>query len=122
MSSLTDAYAVIKLLATMDAHPSVQLLVNSAQDENEGERVHRQMAAASKRFLNCNLAYLGHVLHDTAVPLAVRARTPLLTAFPESDAARCFDRIAQRVISESSDGQKFDAFFRRLAGHDPVGV
>ena len=56
------------------------------------------------------------------VPAAVRSRTPLLTAFPQSQAARCFDRIAQRLISDSSDSQKFDAFFRRLAGHDPVGV
>lgn len=86
-TSLTDAYAVLKLLA-QDAPARVpRLVVNMASGVAAGQRVHATLEAAMRRFLDRGLACAGVVRRDAKVPEAIRAQVPLLTRSPTSQAA-----------------------------------
>ncbi len=93
-TSLTDAYAVLKLLAA-DAPARVpRLVVNMASGAAAGTRVHATLEAAMRRFLHRGLALAGVVRRDAKVPEAIRAQAPLLTRHPGSAAAADVGAIA----------------------------
>ena len=87
-TSLTDAYAVVKLLARDAPGRAAQLVVNMAANQLGGARVHAALEAASLRFLGRGLDCAGAVRRDAKVAEAIRAQVPLLTRHPASPAAR----------------------------------
>jgi flagellar biosynthesis protein FlhG len=93
-TSLTDAYAVLKLLAADAPGGALRLVVNMAAGPGAGQRVHATLDAATQRFLNRGLALLGVVRRDAKVPEAIRAQAPLLTRHPGSAAAADVEGIA----------------------------
>jgi len=92
-TSLTDAYAAIKLLATTQAARPVRLLVNQAQQRGQGLVVRAQLQQVLDRFVNppldqpLQLALLGEVPYDAAVRESIQQRLLLLETFPGSPAA-----------------------------------
>ena len=86
-TSLTDAYAVLKLLAQDAPARAPRLVVNMASGVVAGQRVHATLDAAMRRFLGRDLACAGVVRRDPKVPEAIRAQAPLLTRSPTSQAA-----------------------------------
>jgi flagellar biosynthesis protein FlhG len=86
-TSLTDAYAVLKLLAADAPGAMPRLVVNMAGSAAAGQRVHATLEAATRRFLGRGLALGGIVRRDAKVPDAIRAQAPLLTRHPASPAA-----------------------------------
>ena len=118
-TSITDAYALIKVLNQKHKIKDFQLLVNQSRSELEGRRVYQQITAVSDRFLNVSIDYLGHVLWDELMTHSVRQRKPIVSAFPASNAAKNFERLAdtfakppERMVA-SGNAQ----FFRALLGH-----
>ena len=92
-TSLTDAYAAIKLLATTQAARPVRLLVNQAQQRGQGLVVRAQLQQVLDRFVNppldkpLQLALLGEVPFDAAVRESIQQRLLLLETLPGSPAA-----------------------------------
>ncbi|MCZ8147978.1 MAG: P-loop NTPase [Roseomonas sp.] len=86
-TSLTDAYAVLKLLSRDAPGRAPQLVVNMASGSARGQRVHATLQAAMHRFLERGLVSAGIVRQDPKVPDAIRAQIPLLTRHPTSAAA-----------------------------------
>jgi flagellar biosynthesis protein FlhG len=93
-TSLTDAYAVLKLLAQDAPERVPHLVVNLATSMMAGRRVHATLEAATLRFLGRDLLLAGIVRRDGKVPEAIRAQTPLLTRHPTSSAAMDVAAIA----------------------------
>jgi len=121
-TSIRDAYGVLKALAFAGGGKAdVTVVVNMASSPEEGEDVADRIRSAASRFLGISPAFGGTVLRDDAVSLAVRKRTPLLTAFPDSDAARRLRSVADRIlgIEEAQEslpsGRGVKSFFFRLA-------
>ncbi len=88
-TSLTDAYAVLKLHAQDQdgaARPA-RLVVNLASSPAAGQRTHATLEAATRRFLQRGLPLAGVVRRDAKVPDSIRHQTPLLTRHPGSPAA-----------------------------------
>lgn len=86
-TSLTDAYAVLKLFATDAPGKAPRLVVNMATGMAAGQRVHATLEAATQRFLGRPLILGGVIRRDAKVPDAIRHQTPLLTRHPASTAA-----------------------------------
>jgi flagellar biosynthesis protein FlhG len=86
-TSLTDAYAVLKLLSRDAPGRAPRLVVNMASGTAAGQRVHAALQAAMRRFLDRGLVSAGIVRQDPKVPDAIRAQIPLLTRHPTSAAA-----------------------------------
>lgn len=105
-TSLTDAYAMIKVLSTRHDVKRFRILVNSAQSEKEALAVFRQLTLVADRFLQTiSLDYLGHVPYDPKLPLAVRRQRLISEMAPASPASATFTRLAEQLIREEPQWQ-----------------
>jgi flagellar biosynthesis protein FlhG len=86
-TSLTDAYAVLKLFAADQANGDARLVVNQAASMSAGRRTHETLARACRTFLGRDLPLAGIVRRDEHVREAIRRQTPLLTRHPTCHAA-----------------------------------
>ena len=116
-TSITDAYALIKLLATRYSEHHFKVLVNMAKDSEDALEVFRKLANVAGRFLDISLDYLGCVVKDEKVVEAVKRQKAVTELFPDSEAAQCFSTIAKRVIENKRQGRvkgNIQFFFRRM--------
>ncbi len=116
-TSLTDAYALIKVLSQGYGEKNISILVNEVSNEREGETTFKRLNNAVERFLHVELKYLGSVPADSAAIEAVQNQKALVEIFPSSPASMAFAAIARRVDAEFIDlrvkgGMQF--FFRQL--------
>lgn len=105
-TSLTDAYAFIKLVQMQYPRADFRIVVNMVSDTHEGESVFEAIKRACERFLRVTPILAGIIHADKAVTNAIRAQTPLLTAAPQSNALEDIRHIARA----------FPAHIRALTG------
>jgi flagellar biosynthesis protein FlhG len=116
-TSITDVYALIKLLATRYAEHHFKVLVNMARDSEDALEVFRKLANVAGRFLDISLDYLGCVVKDEKVVEAVKRQKAVYELFPDSEAAACFTTLARRVIENTRKTRlkgNIQFFFRRF--------
>jgi flagellar biosynthesis protein FlhG len=118
-TSITDAYALIKVMATRHATRSFRLLVNQVKDEQDAHEVFAKLVRVVDRFIGeVSLSFLGWVPSDECVPRAVKKQRAVVDLYPECPASRSFARVAEAVLESGAgpaDGNiKF--FWRRLFG------
>ncbi len=105
-TSLTDAYAFIKLgnAAGMSKHVSV--VINQAASITEGEKTYKTLLKACENFLRLKPPMAGMIRHDPRVKDAIRHQTPILTRSPNTEAAQDAEKIAKAVIREVAEARK----------------
>jgi flagellar biosynthesis protein FlhG len=118
-TSITDAYALIKILASKHGENHYKLLVNGLAKPQEGEMVYRTMLKVTERFLGrgISLEYLGVLPYDEAIPRAVLKQQPALSLFPRAKVSRCFNSLAKKLWDSSpptETGSNIKFFWRRL--------
>ena len=98
-TSLTDAYALIKVLATRHQKKHFIILANAVADEPEAMEVFRKISLVADRFLgSVSLDYLGFIPRDEHVLRAVRKQKAVLELFPQSPAGKSFMILSQRLL------------------------
>jgi flagellar biosynthesis protein FlhG len=116
-TSLTDAYALIKVLVTRHQEQSFKLVVNNVRDEKEAKLVYRKLSMAVDHFLgSVSLDYLGFIPTDPSVNQAVMQQKPLVLAYPHSPAAKAIRELALHLLTAPSgdSGGNIKFFWRRL--------
>ena len=104
-TSLTDAYATIKVLATTQGRRKVNLLVNQTRKLGEGRAVRQQLQQVVDRYVNpsldrpVRLDLVGEVPADTAVRESVQRRQLLMESLPGTPAAMALVAVATRLIA-----------------------
>ncbi len=96
-ASITDAYAMIKLLSREHGLQRFHILANMTQSMHEGRNLHAKLAKVSERFLDITLNYLGSVPHDEYLRKAVQKQRAVVEAYPRSRAAQAFRTLAQKT-------------------------
>lgn len=96
-TSLTDAYALIKVVRAERPGANLQVVVNMAASESEGERTYGVLVRACDSFLKYTPPLAGIVRRDAKVRDAIRSQAPILVRHPNCDAARDVEAIARRV-------------------------
>ncbi len=96
-TSLTDAYALIKVLTRRYREHRFKVLVNHAKHPREALEVFRKLDQAADRFLHVAIDYIGHIPLDDYVPLAVMQQRAVTDLFPDAPASRAFARLAREV-------------------------
>lgn len=118
-TSMTDGYAMIKVLLGQAPRARVQLVVNTAQSPDEAERVFDRINRVSRTFLKRPLAYGGAIPFDPAVIEAVRQRVPFVLYAPDGEATRAVRRLARGLVGLDNQSDADDdprrGFFSRLA-------
>jgi flagellar biosynthesis protein FlhG len=96
-TSLTDGYAVIKVLNSQYDIKDFHVVVNQATNVAEAQLTFDRLHGACKRFLGIDLTYMGCVHTDSHVPDAVRHQTPLVKFAPKCAASRDILSLAIKV-------------------------
>jgi flagellar biosynthesis protein FlhG len=99
-TSLTDAYAVLKLhRRDRPTGGEVRIVVNQAADAASGQRTWRTLDRACAGFLGSGVKLAGVVRRDARVADAIRRQVPLLSRHPQSVAAEDVRRLARGLLA-----------------------
>jgi flagellar biosynthesis protein FlhG len=97
-TSLTDAYALIKVLYAKHGERYFRILVNMAANEAMGKSIFAKLSKVADHFLDgLSLDYLGTIPRDVSITKSVLQQRPLLEAFPSAPASKAFMRIAETI-------------------------
>lgn len=96
-TSLTDAYAVLKLHGMDNPKGVSRIVVNMADDRSSGQRTYEALRRAAGAFLKREIPLAGIVRRDLKVRDAIRHQVPLLTRHPGAAAASDIEAIAQSL-------------------------
>lgn len=118
-TSITDVYALIKLLATRHSERYFKVLVNMAKDTDDALQVFAKLSNVTSRFLDISLDYLGCVIKDELLVEAVKSQRPVVELYPDSPVSGCFTTLARRVLENGGERRlkgNVQFFFRRFLG------
>ena len=114
-TSLSDAYAIIKVMNQFAPELKTNIVVNMAVNEEGAKRVFTTLESVSDKFLNKSLNYLGYMRFDKHLPSAVRQQKPLVLSYPNSDVSLEILRLANSIDSKHDSQQKTMRSFFELA-------
>lgn len=96
-TSITDAYALIKLLNKEHGILRFRVLANQVRSEQEGRHLFGKLTKVTDRFLEVALQYVGSIPYDEAVRKAVQRQRPVFETYPRAKASLAFRQLAQKV-------------------------
>jgi flagellar biosynthesis protein FlhG len=117
-TSLADAYGFAKACVRHGRRDGWCCATTMAIDAADGSAAAARLTRTAQAHLGITFMDMGSVPVDRAVPLAVRSRTPLLTAAPESSAARAMRGIESRLAGLDDgvqNGEESGRFFANFA-------
>lgn len=100
-TSITDAYALMKVLSLKYAEKCCKVIVNLANTRQQGREVFRQLNMVTERFLDMKLEYLGSVLFDANITRGVKHQKLVSALYPDTQASRCFEELARKISTTS---------------------
>ncbi len=113
-TSITDAYALMKVMSQTYGTRYFKLIVNMVDSEKDAKRVYGSLSNALDKFLkNVTLDYTGYIPFDRQLQRAVQKRSLLLDEFPGSVAAGHLEKIAETLLNsrEKNHSQGSLTFF-----------
>jgi flagellar biosynthesis protein FlhG len=116
-TAITDAYGIIKVIASADSNTPIWVVVNMTKDVAEGEQVMERLSTVSQRFLGINLSNIGFITVDPNVSRAVKEQQPFIISHPRCAASLDVNKIAKNILNRSvHTGLGARGFFERLFG------
>jgi len=104
-TSLTDAYALAKLLAARGKGGALRVVVNNVADPAEGKRAYAALAKACRSFLGVEPPLIGLIRRDAKVRDAIRAQIAFLQRFPQAPAAHDVLSLARTLGADPASGR-----------------
>lgn len=120
-TAITDAYGIIKIIATEidNLNIGLKLVVNKVKTGAEAKKVADRMTNIAGQFLNLKVDYLGFIYEDPSVVQAVLRQRPFLVVDPKCKASQCVHHIVGRMEkSEVRESGGFGNMIKRLLGRD----
>ena len=102
-TSLTDAYALVKIILRRQPDARLSVVVNMAETERRGEQAFESLQRTCRNFLNYDLRLKGIVRRDMNLVEAIRNREPLLTFAPHAPAALDLAKLARTFPHQAND-------------------
>ena len=100
-TSLTDVYALIKVLFMKHAQKHFRVVINTVESEREAKTVFRNLTNVTDRFLKeVSVEYLGHIYRDPNVPKSVRQQKAFMEVYPYSKVSQCVSTLSEKIASE----------------------
>jgi len=96
-ASITDAYALIKLMNRDYGTSRFRLVSNMVSSPQEGRELYNKMCRVTDRYLDVMLSYMGSIPYDMSLKKAVKTQKPVIHAYPRSKAAQAFRGLARRL-------------------------
>ncbi len=116
-SSITDAYALVKLLNRDYGISRFRVLANMTRTPEEGRNLFNKFVKVAERFLDASLQYAGDIPWDESVRKAAQRQRAAMDLYPGSKCATAYRRLAAEVsrwpISRQASG-RLEFFVERL--------
>jgi flagellar biosynthesis protein FlhG len=96
-ASLTDAYALIKILSRDHGVKQFRVLVNQVRGRGLGQALFQRFERVATRFLSVDLDYVGEIPEDAFLRRSIREQRPVVTAYPSAPASVALKTLAQRA-------------------------
>jgi len=97
-ASITDAYAIIKLLSREHGIFRFRILANMANGAQHGREIYNKIVKVTDRFLDVALDYMGYVPQDEFLLKSVKKQRAVVDAFPRSKSAQAFATLAEKAL------------------------
>ncbi|MFO7817657.1 MAG: ATPase, T2SS/T4P/T4SS family, partial [Desulfovibrionales bacterium] len=97
-TSITDAYALIKMYSRQNKHP-LFLWLNQINSEKKAEKIYQRIKEVTSVNLNFRPVLLGHTPNHASVPKAVAKQIPISDLMPESPYSQKIYRLASSLIT-----------------------
>jgi flagellar biosynthesis protein FlhG len=104
-TSITDAYALMKVLSVKYGTDKFKLVINAVANDHEADDVYRQLNLVADRFLNIKIDYYGGIVLDENLKKGVRQQRVVSELSPLTKASRNFATLARKIASEAFDGE-----------------
>jgi flagellar biosynthesis protein FlhG len=101
-TSLTDAYAFIKVRQRDGGAGPIDVVVNMAASAREGQTAFKALQKACESFLKFSPTLLGIVRQDTKVRESIRNQMSILCRYPNACAALDVEGIAARLAARAA--------------------
>jgi flagellar biosynthesis protein FlhG len=98
-TSITDAYALIKILSREYGVFRFKVVANMVRSLREGQELYSKLTRVTDRFLDASLELVACIPYDNNVRLAVKKQKVVVDAFPKSPAALAFRALANKAMS-----------------------
>lgn len=123
-TSLTDAYALIKVLSEDHGVKRFNILANMTRTPTEGTTLFTKLTRVTDHYLDVTLDYIGAIPYDEYLVKAVKRQQPVLKAFPQSASSLAFRKVAGKVkdwpLPDQASGQ-LEFFVERLIQYSATG-
>ncbi|OGT19953.1 MAG: cobyrinic acid a,c-diamide synthase [Gammaproteobacteria bacterium RBG_16_57_12] len=96
-TSLTDAYALIKILNRDFAIPRFRVVSNMVDSANGGRELFAKLARVTDHYLDVTLDYAGAIPYDEYLRKSVQKQRAVVDAYPRSKAAMAFRSLAKKI-------------------------
>ncbi len=124
-ASLTDAYALIKVLNRDHGIRRIQVLANMATNASEVREIYENLRRVAEKFLDVTLSFMGSVPEDEWLKRAVRHQRAVVQAYPNSAAAKAFHQLAAKAdcwsLPQGARGN-LEFFVERLVHRPAAGI
>ena len=124
-ASITDAYALIKLLSKEQDIFKFHILANMVSGAQQGHEVYDKLSKVANRFLDVALEYMGHVPYDEHLQKAIKRQKAVVEVFPRSRSALSFQKLSKKVNNwpmASASGGHLEFFVERLVSGTTLEV
>ncbi len=116
-TSLTDAYAFIKLLHRDYGLINFHIIANMVQSVQQGRALFRKLGKVTERYLDVNLQFVGAIPYDEYLRKSVQKQSPVIVAFPRSKSALALKAIAKKIDTwplKTQPGGYIEFFVERM--------
>lgn len=96
-TSITDAYALIKVLSQNHGQRRFLLVFNQVRSDAEARELFEHFLKITDQFLDVSLEPLGHVVVDKCMTRAIRRQRAVADLYPSTEATECLRRVARRL-------------------------
>lgn len=97
-TSVTDAYAIMKILSKRHGEKRFKLLVNMARSTRESKEVYRKLTLVADQFLDIAIEYCGFIPQDDYLRMAVLEQRAVVDLYPRAKSSLRFLELAQEIL------------------------
>jgi flagellar biosynthesis protein FlhG len=116
-TSITDAYALIKVLNKDHGMCRFRVICNMVQGIQEGRELFKKIMTVTDKYLDVQLDFMGIVPHDDFLRKAVQRQRAVIDAFPRSKSALAFKSLSAKADKwpiQGNAGGHVEFFVERL--------
>ncbi len=97
-SSITDAYALMKILSREHSVRKFKIVANMVRSLKEGQELFAKLSRVTDRFLDVTLELVATIPFDENVRKAARKQKAFVDAFPKTPASLAVKTLATRAV------------------------